>query len=35
MVSFWTDLVAKYPIISIEDGFDEDDWEGHKALTDA
>ncbi|QEL96253.1 phosphopyruvate hydratase [Azospirillum brasilense] len=35
MVSYWTDLVGRYPIISIEDGMAEDDWEGWKALTDA
>ena len=34
MVEFWSDLAARFPIVSIEDGFDEDDWEGHKALTD-
>jgi enolase len=34
MVQFWSDLADKFPIVSIEDGFDEDDWEGHKALTD-
>jgi enolase len=34
MVEFWTDLSNKYPIVSIEDGFDEDDWEGHRALTE-
>ncbi|MDF2440254.1 MAG: enolase, partial [Abditibacteriota bacterium] len=34
MVEFWANLATKFPIISIEDGFDEDDWEGHKALTD-
>ncbi|CAG9620725.1 phosphopyruvate hydratase [Sutcliffiella rhizosphaerae] len=34
MVSFYEDLVAKYPIISIEDGLDENDWEGHKLLTE-
>ena len=28
LVEFWTDWVNKYPIISIEDGLDEDDWEG-------
>ncbi len=33
MVSFWTSLVEKYPIISIEDGLDEDDWEGWAHLT--
>jgi enolase len=34
LVEFWVNLCAKFPIISIEDGFDEDDWTGHKALTD-
>jgi enolase len=34
MVQFWSDLCDKFPIVSVEDGFDEDDWEGHKALTD-
>ena len=34
MVDFYADLVAKYPIISIEDGMAEDDWAGWKALTD-
>jgi len=33
MVSLWTDWVNKYPIISIEDGLDEDDWDGWKSLT--
>ncbi len=34
MVSFYSDLVNKYPIISIEDGMAEDDWDGWKLLTD-
>ncbi len=34
MVAFWSDLCDKFPIISIEDGFDEDDWDGHQALTE-
>ncbi len=34
MVKFYADLVAKYPIISIEDGLAEDDWAGWKLLTD-
>jgi enolase len=34
MVDYWAELVGKYPIISIEDGMAEDDWEGWKALTD-
>ncbi|MFN7160190.1 MAG: phosphopyruvate hydratase [Candidatus Gracilibacteria bacterium] len=33
MVEYYKDLVAKYPIISIEDGLAEDDWESWKALT--
>jgi len=35
MVEWWSSLVEKYPIISIEDGLAEDDWDGWKALTDA
>lgn len=34
MVDWYEDMVQKYPIISIEDGLHEDDWEGHKLLTD-
>ncbi|MFN3933673.1 phosphopyruvate hydratase [Parvibaculum sp.] len=34
MVDYWADLIGKYPIISIEDGMAEDDWEGWKALTE-
>ena len=34
MVAFYEELCAKYPIISIEDGLDENDWEGWKILTD-
>ena len=34
MIDFYADLVDKYPIISIEDGLDEEDWDGWKALTD-
>ena len=34
MVKFYADLVAKYPIISLEDGLAEDDWAGWKILTD-
>ena len=33
MIDFYEDLVKKYPIISLEDGLDEDDWEGWKKLT--
>ncbi len=34
MVKFYSDLVKKYPIVSIEDGLAEDDWKGWKLLTD-
>lgn len=34
MVDFYEDLVSKYPILSIEDGLDENDWDGHKLLTE-
>lgn len=32
MIAFWQDLCARYPIISLEDGLAEEDWEGWKAL---
>ncbi len=35
MVEYYADWIKKYPIISIEDGCDEDDWKGWKKLTDA
>ena len=35
MISFYESLVQKYPIISIEDGFAEDDWEGWNLMTEA
>lgn len=35
MVDFWKEWTAKYPIVSIEDGLAEDDWDGWKLLTDA
>ena len=34
MVDFWVDLVEKYPIVSIEDGMAEEDWDGWKLLTE-
>ena len=34
-VAYLADLASRYPIISIEDGMDEDDWEGWKSLTEA
>lgn len=35
MADYWTDWVSKYPILSIEDGMHEDDWNGWKMMTDA
>jgi enolase len=35
MVSYWKEWTKKYPILSIEDGLDEDDWNGWKELTAA
>ncbi len=34
MIDFWADLASKYPIISLEDGVSEEDWEGWKLLTE-
>ena len=34
MVGYWKEWSEKYPILSIEDGLDEDDWDGWKQLTD-
>jgi enolase len=34
MADYWRDLAAKYPVVSIEDGMDEEDWDGWKVLTD-
>lgn len=34
MVSYWEEMCAKYPIISIEDAVGEEDWEGWKLITD-
>jgi len=35
MVQYWAELVDKYPIVSIEDGMAEDDWEGWSLLTES
>jgi enolase len=35
LAGYWADKVDRYPIVSIEDGMDEEDWDGWKALTDA
>jgi enolase len=34
MVDYWADLCDRYPIVSIEDGLHEEDWDGWKALTE-
>jgi enolase len=34
MVRYWSDWASKYPIVSLEDGLAEDDWDGWKMLTD-
>lgn len=34
MIAYYAELVASYPIVSIEDPLDEDDWDGWKAITD-
>ena len=34
LTAYWADLVARYPIVSIEDGMDEEDWEGWRMLTE-
>ena len=35
MITFWEDWVSQYPIISIEDGLDENDWDGWEQITDS
>ena len=35
MVDYWVDLCGRFPIVSIEDGMAEDDWDGWTALTSA
>src|SRR3954467_2965947 len=34
LAAYWADLAGRYPIVSIEDGMDEEDWDGWKALTE-
>ena len=34
MVDYWDDITTRYPVVSIEDGLDENDWDGWKLLTD-
>ena len=34
LTDYWSELVGKYPIVSLEDGMDEEDWDGWRTLTD-
>jgi enolase len=34
LASYWAEIAERYPVVSIEDGMDEEDWEGWKALTE-
>jgi enolase len=34
LAAYWSDLASRYPVVSIEDGMDEEDWDGWKELTD-
>jgi len=34
LAAYWADLAARYPVLSIEDGMDEEDWDGWKAITE-
>ena len=34
LADYWAEMADRYPIVSIEDGMDEEDWDGWKALTD-
>ena len=34
LTDYWADLAARYPIVSIEDGMDEEDWDGWQTLTE-
>jgi enolase len=34
LTDYWSDLIKRYPIVSLEDGMDEEDWAGWKTLTD-
>ena len=35
LVDYWRDIASRYPVVSIEDGLDEEDWDGWKLLTEA
>src|SRR5919199_1571384 len=34
LADYWADIASRYPVVSIEDGMDEEDWDGWKALTE-
>ena len=34
MAGYWADIASRYPVVSIEDGMDENDWDGWRALTE-
>jgi enolase len=34
LTDYWADLVARYPVVSVEDGMDEEDWDGWRTLTE-
>ena len=34
MIEYWTDMIDKYPVVSLEDPLDEDDWEGWQMITE-
>jgi enolase 1/2/3 len=34
MASYWADITSRYPVLSVEDGMDEEDWDGWRALTE-
>jgi enolase len=34
LIDYWSDICSRYPVVSIEDGLDEEDWEGWKLLTE-
>jgi enolase len=34
MAAYWADIAGRYPVLSIEDGMDEEDWDGWRALTE-
>jgi enolase len=35
MAAYWTDITSRYPVVSLEDGMDENDWEGWRSLTES